>query len=242
MLTGKTDGWNPAWARRLHWPMFAGFCGSIVLDLWVTSENLESRKALGAFHSLPWAMAGLSLGVGLARQLPVQNVVMAAMGCISLTASASLLLALTGNLDTGGVLALKLFRSALVWLTVSIVSIGTARFLLRPLLGGANRGFGVLGMAMFLMVSLLSQICGCFGPHEASGLSEPPPEDLLGVQIGWMSALTATFVSLAHLAFMVPLLQSKRPTREPADSHPLVVLIAGFLWLISNRYFLPSAR
>lgn len=239
MLTGQTAGWNPPWARRLHWPAFAAFCGSILLDLGATLANWGTPLAAGRLHCLPWLMAALSLGVGLARHLPGQNILFAATGSLLFSVGCGLLLAPPGNAVGNRAWAWQMAGQSLAWQTLAVASLGTVRRFMGPFRTAAHYGYGVLAFTWVLMVSLVVRVGGVSGLQSGSGRGAVFPDGGFGLDREGAKVAIVALAALANLVFMIPLLQSKRPARPMTDPHPFHILLVSMAWLEIGRRMAP---
>jgi len=234
MQTGQTDGWNPPWARRLHWPAFAVFCGSVALDLWATSTNWAKPTLAAAFHGLPWLLGAFTLGVGLARSHPAQNIILAAAGSMILSSTFGLLYHLSSEISIPA--ARPLIREALIWLTFAVASIGVSRQCIRKFHYWRHFGYSAFALAFFLLVSVKARsnfVEGTKAP-DAANIGLEREHGVVGNK--WVETPAIAVEALAQLALMIPILRSKRPSRMPKEWHSLTVLMVAILWLEAGQW------
>jgi hypothetical protein len=229
MQTGLTDGWNPPWARILHWPILAAFFASVLADLWAISANFESPWALGTLHWQPWLWGAFSLGIGLARQLPLQSVILAAAGSFVFTLGIGFISLWVSSASE--VAGLGFGKLALVWLMLALASLGTARTVLSRFRKSDHFGSGVLALASLLMVMLLKRTEDLHGAHRVFGENVRSGPASVGSNLGPIGNLILGTLVFAHLVLMMQLLRNKRPAQMRRDMTPIVVLCAVFVWL-----------
>lgn len=229
MQTGLTDGWNSPWARILHRPILAAFFASILADLWAISANFDPPRALGTLHCQPWLWGAFSLGIGLARQLPLQSVILAA--AVSLVFSFGI--GFISPLATGAneVAGLGLGKVALVWLMLAVASLGTARTVLSRFRSADHFGSGVLALSSLLMVTLLKRTEFLHGTDRVFSEKMTADPASIGSNGSPPGILISGTLLLAHLALMMQLVRNKRPAQMRTDMTPIVVLCAVFVWV-----------
>ena len=229
MQTGLTDGWNPPWARILHGPILAAFFVSISADLWAISANFAPPRAMGALHCQPWLWGAFSLGIGLARQLPLQSVVLAAAGSFVFSLGIGFISLWVSSASE--VAGLGLGKVALVWLMLSVASLGTARTFLSRFRKSDNFGSGVLALSSLLMVTLLKRTEVLHGAQRVFGENMGSVLASVGTIEGPIGNLILGTLVFAHLVLVMQLLRNKRPAQMRRDMTPIVVLCAVFVWL-----------
>lgn len=208
--------------------MFAMLVASIFTDLWAVSAGLGSSQALKVLHYQPWLLGALSLGVGLARHLPLESIVLAAVG----SAFLSVVVGIVGSSTTGTeVLSLHSLRIALVWLVLGVGSLGTVRLVLSRCTGYPYFGYGVVALTALLMAALLkrSEILDATAPFPIGTMGLDSGRDVSGA--GLLGTSIAAAGVLAHSALMMQLLRNKRPVQIGGDSTPSIVLGAVTIWL-----------
>jgi putative membrane protein len=175
----------------------------------------------------------------LARQLPLQNVLLAAFVIALIGGGVSALGALTGipfgpftfGAETGPQLFKTLpWAMPFVWVVAVVNSRGVARLILRPWRKTRNYGFWLIGITAVLTM-LFDLALDPFAsrvkhywlwtPAQFSATWQgAPPVNFFG----W------TVVTLLMLAFVTPALINKHPVKKsPPDFHPLAVWLGGVL-------------
>lgn len=198
----------------------------------------------GADTDLPEAwlvlLATVSTLVALARRLPAQNVLLAALIIAGLGGAAQVLGATTG-IPFGPVLfgpaaGLKLFGLLpwilpLLWIVAVLNSRGVARLVLRPWRKTRTYGFWLMGLtALFTM--LFDCALEPFATHikhywiwtTAGGFTLTPQGAPVSNPVGWFS------VTLLILAFTTPVLINKQLSKRRApDYHSLAVWLGAIV-------------
>ncbi len=227
MQNGLSEGWNPPWARRLYWPVLAVFFVSVGADLWAISAGIGSSRALKVLHLQPWLLGTLSLGIGLARHLPVESVVLAAIASIFLSVGVGF-----ASFPTTGMKAPSLdsLRIALVWLVLGVGSLGTVRWALFRFKESDYSGYGVLALtAVLFSASLKSAEC-LLGTNPLFTKMMTADLGHNGSGVSLQRTLIVPIVLLAHSLLMMQLLRNKRPVRLGGDATPSIVLCAVIFW------------
>lgn len=206
---------------------------------------------IGSFLSKdPWpegllvVLAAATTLVSLTRQLPVQNVLLAALLVVLVGAGVESLNSLSG-LPLGPCVfgdrpGRQLFHVLpwpvpLIWLVSLLNSRGVARLVLRPWRQARDYGLWLLG-ATVLLALLLDFGLQPFATRVESYWRWQPtrlPTDWYGAP--WVSFLGRGVTMLLLLAFATPALINKKPVKPPADYYPLVV------WCSLNVLFLTGA-
>ncbi len=184
-------------------------------------------------------VAAFSTVASLARQLPLQNVLLAAC-VIALIGGGISALGVTsgipfGPFTFGAEAGPQLFKTLpwampFLWVVAVLNSRGVARLILRPWRKTRHYGFWLIGITAVLTV-LFDLTLDPFAsrvkhywlwmPAQFSvTLQSAPPVNFFG----W------TVVTLLMLAFVTPALINKLPPKKsPADFHPLAVWLGGIL-------------
>ncbi|HTY89340.1 MAG TPA: carotenoid biosynthesis protein [Candidatus Acidoferrum sp.] len=199
--------------------------------------NLPGKP--GWLEALLLLLATIGTVTALTRQLPLQNVLLAA-GIISLLGGAAQALGAAtgipfGPFLFGGEAGSRLFKTLpwpipLIWVVVILNSRGVARLILRPWRKTRSYGLWLIGLTALLT--------GSFGfaldpfatrvKHYWLWLPTKFP-------VSWQGAPLVNFLSwgavaLLILAFVTPALINKNPTRISPDYHPLAVWLGAVLW------------
>ncbi|HXI73421.1 MAG TPA: carotenoid biosynthesis protein [Verrucomicrobiae bacterium] len=220
---------------RVHWVS--------TFLLAVTFLSALIAEFTGADARLPEALlmlaATFSTLVALARQLPLQNVLLAASMTALIGSLAHLLCAKTGipfgPVLFGSAAGLKLFGMLpwivpLLWIVAVLNSRSVARLVLRPWRKMRAYGFWLLGLtALFTMLfdwalePVTTRITHCW-IWTAGGFSLTPQAAPVSNAIGWL------VVTLLILAFVTPVLINKQLSkRSMPDFHPLAVWLGAIV-------------
>ena len=190
-------------------------------------------------EALLLVLATIGTLIALARQLPVQNVLLAALVIASIGGAAHALGAITGipfgPFTFGSGIGAQLFGTLpwvmpLFWVVAILNSRGVARLILRPWRKTRTYGFRLIGLTVVLMI-LLSLALDPFATrvkHYWIWMPTIFPLDWQGAPltdfIGWGT------VSLLILAFVTPALINKQLSRHSGpDYHPLAVWLGAVL-------------
>jgi hypothetical protein len=244
MHTGHTPGWNHPLPARLHKPVFGALLAGIAVDLTRAGLGLEWPADWIWLGTAPWLLAALSLLVGLARRLPLQNVAFAAVGVLVGAAAVELLNARTGlplgwrraDVGAGGALARMPWFAPWLWLTLLLAARGLARLALKPHRKLQFYGFWVMGLTTLLVllavlvVAPVAQIAGWWRAEATDrwwswGWYHQP----------WLTLPAWGVTSLLLLAFSTPWLLNKQPVKQPTDLHPLAIWVALLSWLLGRQ-------
>jgi uncharacterized membrane protein len=233
--------WLPGTVR---WTWFALFLADYVLVLgrlwrpWLFSGWAAWPEGLLLLLAAATTIASLT------RELPLQNVLLAAVGIALVGAAMQSSSALTGlgfgpyPLPHG--LGHDLRRSspgraALVWITVVLNCRGVARLMLRPRRRTSGYGLCLLGLTVVLVVFTESSLepfatrLTHYWNWEASRSVVNRPPILWPAFAGWAAG------ALLVLLLAMPVLLNKKPVVVSPDFRPLAV------WLLGNVLFLASA-
>lgn len=223
--------------------------GKFLSRLHGLSTFLLAAVYLSAFTTLKsdanWPEAALLLlatfttVTALARQLPSQNVLLAALITAVIGGAAHALGALTempfGPFTFGPGSGAQLFNTLpwtmpLVWVVAIFNSRGVARLILRPWRKIRAYGFWLMGLtaALTVLFDLAFDPFASRVKHYWIWMPTKLPLAWQGVPltnfIGWAA------VSLLILAFITPALINKQPgRRSPPDFHPLAVWLGAIL-------------
>jgi len=174
----------------------------------------------------------------LARHLPLQNVLLAALIIALLGAAAHTLGAISGipfgPFLFGAEAGPQLFKTLpwpvpLLWVLILLNSRGVARLILRPWRKVRNYGFWLIGLTALLAL-LFDLAFDPFAVREKHYWIWLPTR----FPVTWQGAPLMNFfswaaVSLLILAFATPALINKNPHRRSPDFHPLVVWLGAIL-------------
>jgi uncharacterized membrane protein len=225
----------------LHHPILAGLILAIVTD----SVRVGLDIHLGAdWVWVPmsiWLLAALSLLVGIARRLPMQNVVAVAAGGALMGFALDTLDAQTGipfgqlTYDDGS----GAQWAAVPWLMIPfrltqiLLGRGVARLILKRHRSLEYYGIWVLCLSTVLVVAELMVIETVAAHLHWWRWIEFQGRTLAGAPLAyWMGSPVST---LLMLAFLTPWLLNKRPVPQPVDFHPLWIWLLLGGWLVGYQ-------
>jgi putative membrane protein len=185
------------------------------------------------------SLAAIGTLGALWRQLPLQNILLAALGIALMGGGVSALCARTalpfGPFFYGTAMGPQLLKTLpwampLIWLVVILNSRGVARLILRPWRKNKNYGFRMIALTGILVVLF--------------DVTLEPLATLVkfywrwmptAVPVTWEGAALVNFLSWGFLAilillFITPVMISKKPrTKSSPDYHPLCVWLGGII-------------
>ncbi len=244
MHTGQTPGWNHPLPAHLHKPVFGVLLVCVAADLVRAALGLDWTRDWIWLGTAPWLAAALSLLVGLARRLPLQNVLFAGAGVLVLAAAVELLNARTGlplglrrvEAGAGGALWRMPWFAPWLWLTLLLAARGIARLALKPHRKLQFYGFWVMGLTALLVVFAVLAVAPV---APAAGWWRAEVTDRWWsagwYRHPWLTLPAWGVTSLLLLAFLTPWLLNKKPVKQPTDLHPLAVWVAILGWLIGRQ-------
>jgi uncharacterized membrane protein len=221
-----------------HWLFAALLAIAFALVLAANGLTFNLPGKPGWPEALLILLATAGTITALARQLPLQNVLLAAF-VIALMGGAVHALGVTVGIPFGpflfgpdaGPQFLKTLPWAmpLIWVVVILNSRGVARLILRPWRKIRNYGFWLIGLTAAL--TMLFDLA--FDPF-ASRLKHYWLWMPTKFPLTWQGAPLVNFfswavVSLLMLMFVTPALINKNPVRRPPDFHPLGVWLGAIL-------------
>ena len=247
---------NPfaGWQKGLH-RLFLALFGVALLLVWL---RLIFPAALFAGSRWPdgllLVLAAATTLASLSRQLPAQNVVLAAALIGGFGGAAASVGAITGvpfgpftyNAENIGKFLFYPLPCAvpILWVVAILNSRGVARLIMRPYRQRPDYGLWLMGVTVLLVVCLdLS-----FEPYATlvNGYWSWKPTK---IPYDWYSAPLSNFsgwatITLLILLFVTPALINKSPVKTPPTWHPLVVWeLLSFLFLTGTalRHFWGAA-
>jgi putative membrane protein len=185
------------------------------------------------------SLAATGTLAALWRQLPLQNILLAALGIALIGGGVSALGARTalpfGPFFYGTAMGPQLFKTLpwampLVWLVVILNSRGVARLMLRPWRKNKNYGFRMIALTGVLVL-LFDVTLEPFATLVKFYWRWVPT----AVPVTWEGAALVNFLSWGFLAilillFITPVMISKKPrTKSSPDYHPLCVWLGGII-------------
>jgi uncharacterized membrane protein len=221
-----------------YWLLIVLLAGIYSLVLAANGRSIELPGKPGWPEALLLVLATAGTISALARQLPLQNVLLAA-SVIALMGGAVHALGVTMGIPFGPFLfgaeaGPHLFKTLpwalpLIWVVAILNSRGVARLVLRPWRKIRNYGFWLIGLTALLttMFDLALDPFAARVKHYWFWLPTKFP-------VAWQGAPLVNFlgwaaVSLLILAFVTPVLINKNPVRRTPDFHPLAVWLGAIL-------------
>ena len=226
---------NPlaGWEHKFHRALFAVFLLNAALvgvRLWAPEVSFSGRNWPDG--SLLLLATGTTLA-SLSRQLPAQNVILAAVLIGAAGGGAEILGVVLGvpfgplvfHPQNGGRLMFNLlpWSVPLIWVTVILTARGVARLMLRRYRPNRNYGFWLMGVTVFLVIvfelSLEPYATGVkhYWSWKATRLYSDWYTTPWTNFLGWM--VTTGLI----LLFVTPALINKSPVKHPPAFQPLIV-------------------
>ena len=227
----KTTAW-------FHWLFTVLLAATFALVLTANSLSLDLPGKPSWPEALLILLATISSITALARQLPLQNVLLAA-AVIALIGGAVHALGVTTGIPFGPFLfgveaGARLFKTLpwmvpLIWVVAVLNSRGVVRLILRPGEKSDNYGFWLIGLTAGL--TMLFDLA--FDPF-ASRVKHYWLWMPTKFPLTWQGAPLVNFpgwaiVALLMLAFVTPAFINKNPQRRAPDFHPLAVWLGAIL-------------
>jgi uncharacterized membrane protein len=237
-----------AWPRILFTSLFLAAYALVVTRLWWSGKPGWPEALL-----LLLAVAGTI--TALARQLPLQNVLFAAL-FIGIAGGAADWLDLKTGIPYGpfrpghntgpNMFSDLLWAMPLIWILAVLNSRGVVRLILRPWRKYHGYGFWLIYLTAVLTVLFDLALDPFASRVEHYWFWEPTK-----LALSWHGAPLVNFfgwlvVTALILAFITPMLINKHPSyRRPPDFHPLVVWLGGILLFAAaaalNRLWVATA-
>ncbi len=230
--------WINTTPARWHKPVLGSFLLLVAADAVRGWLRLAWPSDWTWLSVAPWALAALTLSMGLARRLPVQNVVaVAALAGVlgfaleALNAATNIPFGHRQMSDLAGarVLGVAWFQPFL-WVSLAMAGRGVARLILRPWRKLAYYGIWVMGTAILLTLAMALA-------YEAAGAAGGWwwRENRPGIPAWYGAPLASVFgwlvTTLVIYGFTTPWFLNKQPVKQPTDWHPLVVWEILLMWL-----------
>jgi uncharacterized membrane protein len=224
------------WERHLLTGLFLALYVLVLARLW---WPIPLPGKPGWPDAVMLVLAAASSIAALARHLPLQNILFAALVIMLATAAVTWLDLKTGvpfgPFTVGDNPGPMLFRTLpwappVIWVVALLNSRGVARLILRPWRKTHNYGFWLIGVTAGL-TAIFDLALDPFASRVKHFWIWGPTS----LPLSWQGAPVVNFfgwavVALLILAFITPLLINKQPhTRPPPDFHPLGVWLGGVL-------------
>jgi putative membrane protein len=221
-----------------HWLFAALLAAALALVLAANGLSLNLPGNPGWPEALLILLAATGTITALARQLPLQNVLLAAF-VIALVGGAVHALGVTMGIPFGPFLfgveaGPQLFKTLpwampLIWVVAVLNSRGVVRLILRPWRKIRSYGFWLIGLtaALTMLFDLTFDPFASRVKHYWLWVPTKFP-------LTWQGAPLVNFfswaaVALLMLAFVTPALINKNPARRAPDFHPLAVWLGAIL-------------
>ena len=238
-ITGETAGWRHPLPERLHKPVLGAFLLWLGVNLTVLALGLPWPSALPWLEGGVWLLAATTTLVGLARRLPLQNVVAVALIATGIAFAILWIGALTdipfGRREFSARLGDRLVGQVpwtlpFLWVTLTVAGRGVARLILRPWRKLTYYGLWVMGLATLLSLTFdfaLEPFAFIRGWWRWEALPGTPAWH----SAPWVNFLGWTLTTLLIYGFTTPWLLNKQPVKQPTDWHPLLVWCSLLLLL-----------
>ncbi|HTH49433.1 MAG TPA: carotenoid biosynthesis protein [Candidatus Limnocylindria bacterium] len=236
---GETAGWQNPLPGRLHKPAFGLFLLWLALATAMLVLGIAWPETAPGLDGLLWLLAAATTLVGLARRLPLQNVVAVGLLAAGLGFVALWIGVLTdvpfGRREFTEVLGERLpgrvpWAMPFLWITLTVTCRGVARLILRPWRKLTYYGLWVMALATGL--ALLFDLALEPLAHARTWWRwETLPRTLTWHTAPWVNFLGWILTTLAIYGFSTPWLLNKQPVKQPTDWHPLLVWALLLLFL-----------
>jgi putative membrane protein len=226
-----------AWTHRLLVALLASAFALTLATILVPSLHFPGNPTAPEAVLLLTATAGTILS--LERQLPLQNVLLAASVIALIGGAISALGAISGipfgPFTFTGELGPKLFKTLpwampLIWVVAILNSRGVARLILRPWRKTKTYGFWLIGLTAVLTMLFALAFDPFASRIEHYWFWTPVKFPLTWQSLPFVNFLSWGIVTLLILAFVTPALINKQLSRPSTpDFHPLCVWFGGIL-------------
>jgi uncharacterized membrane protein len=238
--TGNRPASAPADKIKLWWHWLLIGLLAITLGLALATESLQLPVPgkPGWPEALLLLLATAGTLSALTRQLPLQNVLLAAV-VIALMGGTAHALGVKLGIPFGPFVfgpdaGPRLFKTLpwslpLIWVVAILNSRGVARLILRPWRKVRSYGFWLIGLTALLTTGFDLALDPYAARVERYWLWLPTkfPATWQGAPL--VNFLSWATVALLMLAFVTPALINKNPVRRPPDFHPLAVWLGALL-------------
>jgi uncharacterized membrane protein len=229
------DEIKKAW---FHWLFVVLFAAAFALVLAANGLSLDLPGKPGWPEALLLLLATVSTITALARQLPLQNVLLAAF-VIALLGGAVHALGVTTGIPFGPFLfgaeaGPQFFKTLpwampLIWVVAILNSRGVVRLILRPWRKIRSYGFWLIGLtaALTMLFDLAFDPFASRVKHYWLWMPTKFPLTWQGAPL--VNFLSWAAVTLLMLVLVTPALINKNPARRAPDFHPLAVWLGAIL-------------
>jgi len=221
-----------------HWLFAALLAAAFALALAANGLSLDLPGRQGWAEALLILLATASTITALARQLPLQNVLLAAF-VIAFMGGAVHALGATMEIPFGPFLfgaeaGPQLFKTLpwampLIWVAAILNSRGVVRLILRPWRKIRSYGFWLIGLTAGLMMLFDLALDPFASRVKHYWLWMPTKFPLAWQGAPLVNFFSWTAVSLLMLVIVTPALINKNPARRGPDFHPLAVWLGAIL-------------
>ena len=244
-ISAAPPGKAPAGSSSIvHRIFFALFLVSFLMVLLETVQVLALHDDRGWLAALLVVTAGVTTMVSFSRQLPAQNVLLAAVIIAAIAGTVQALGAISG-IPFGPYLYTeaagpKLFNVLpwavpVVWIVILLNARGVARIILRPWRKSRLYGFRLIGVTAALALAFDFGLEPFATQVNHYWLWQPTKLPLL-----WQGTPPSNFLgwlvtALVVLAFVTPVMINKSHKKYPSDYYPLIV------WVLLSALFATGA-
>lgn len=240
--TDDTPGWQPPGPHRWHQPVFGLFLLWLALAGTLVGLKIPWPDSLPGLEGVIWPLAAATTLVGLARRLPLQNVV-AVSGLTTGLGFVALWLGTLTDVPFGRREFTERLGATLpghvpwtlpfLWLTLTVTCRGVARLILRPGRKLTYHGLWVMGLATLLAV-LFDLALEPVAHEHHWWLWATPPGTPARPTAPWVNLLGWALTTLVIHGCSTPWLLNKQPVKQPTDWHPLRVWLLLLLFLAAG--------
>src|SRR6185369_198512 len=228
------------WQKPVFLLCLICWVGLLVLSVLRIETSPGERWLEGLFL----CFATLSTLLGLARRVPLQNVVATAMLIALISGAVGSLVSVSG-IPFGPIFYLGSFGNKffdvlpwpapLGWIFLIVNGRGIARLIMRPWRKTNYYGFWVIGYTCLLAV-ILDVALEPFAVYvKEYWIWQTPKSVPAWYTAPWVNFLGWFITALAILTFSMPWLINKQPVKQPIDYHPLIVWLLLNWWLMAGN-------
>ena len=231
-------------SQLFHRIFFALFLVSFALAGLETVNLLSLRDNPGWLQALLVVATAVTTLVSLSRQLPGQNVLLAAVIIAAIAGTVQAIGALSGipfgpylYTESAGpkIFNVLPWSVPVVWIIVLLNARGVARLILRPWRKSRLYGFRLIGVTAALTLAFDFGLEPFATQANHYWLWQPTKLSLLWQGTPLSNFLGWLVTALVVLAFVTPVMINKSHQKFPSDYHPLIV------WLLLSLLFATGA-